>query len=74
MPISLSFINPIFTSIRQFARHSIQSFSLQNIFNTLINSFIENKVGIAEKFLSESLASHLKENLTNLYTQKNSGL
>lgn len=70
MPLSLSFIKPIFTAIRQFARYSIQSFSLQNIFNTLINSFIENKVGIAENFLSESLASHLKENLTNLYTQK----
>ena len=43
---------------------------MQNIFNTLINSFIENKVGIAETFLSESLATNLKENLTTLFTQK----
>jgi SM-20-related protein len=43
---------------------------LQNIFNTLINSFIAGKVGIAENFLPASLASHLKENLNNLYTNK----
>jgi SM-20-related protein len=43
---------------------------LENIFNTLINSFIENKVGIAENFLSESLSLHLKENLVNLYSEK----
>ena len=46
-----------------------QSFLLQNIFNTLINSFIADKVGIAENFLSESLSSHLKENLNNLYSK-----
>ena len=40
---------------------------LEKIFNTLINSFIENKIGIAEDFLSESLSLHLKENLANLY-------
>ncbi|MEP6713077.1 MAG: 2OG-Fe(II) oxygenase [Ferruginibacter sp.] len=43
---------------------------MQQIFDTLINSFIENKVGIAENFLSESLASQLKKNLNQLYTQK----
>ncbi|CAL1517719.1 2OG-Fe(II) oxygenase [Chitinophaga sp. MM2321] len=43
---------------------------MQKIFNTLINSFIDNKVGIAENFLSESLSSHLKDNLTTLYTEK----
>jgi SM-20-related protein len=43
---------------------------LQKIFNTLIDSFIENKVGIAEDFLSKPLALHLKENLTKLYTEK----
>ncbi|MDQ6479039.1 2OG-Fe(II) oxygenase [Dyadobacter sp. LHD-138] len=37
-------------------------------FNTLIDSFIDNKVGIAENFLSEALASHLKENLNLLYS------
>lgn len=40
------------------------------IFNTLIDSFIDNKVGIAENFLSEALASHLKDNLRTLYADK----
>jgi SM-20-related protein len=43
---------------------------LEKIFNTLINSFIENKVGIAENFLSKSLSLHLKENLTTLYADR----
>ena len=37
------------------------------IFDTLIDSFIENKIGIAQHFLSESLALHLTENLVFLY-------
>jgi SM-20-related protein len=40
---------------------------LLKTFNTLIDSFIDSKVGIAENFLSETLASHLKENLNQLY-------
>jgi SM-20-related protein len=40
---------------------------LQKIFDTLVSSFIKNKVGIAENFLSESLAAHLKENLFKLF-------
>ena len=43
---------------------------MENTFNTLINSFIDDKVGIAEDFLSESLASHLRENLDNLFSAK----
>jgi SM-20-related protein len=43
---------------------------LEKIFNTLINSFIENKVGIAENFLNKSLSGHLKQNLLALYTEK----
>jgi SM-20-related protein len=43
---------------------------LHKIFDTLINSFIENKVGIAEDFLSEALCSHLKENLVSLYGER----
>jgi len=39
-------------------------------FETLIASFIENKVGIAEHFLSESLANNLKINLLTLHKQK----
>jgi SM-20-related protein len=42
---------------------------LETIFNTLIDSFINDKVGIAEHFLNESLAGHLKENLTTLFAQ-----
>lgn len=40
---------------------------MQNIFNKLINSFIETKVGITNDFLSLSLASHLKDNLLSLH-------
>lgn len=43
---------------------------MEKIFNTLINSFIENKVGIAENFLSESLSLNLKENLKTLYQER----
>ena len=43
---------------------------MQNIFNSLINSFIADKVGIAENFLPALLAYHLKENLNNLYSNK----
>ena len=39
---------------------------MQTIFNEFINSFIENKVGISENFLSESLSKHLEENLIKL--------
>lgn len=41
---------------------------LQKIFNTLVNSFIDDNVGIADDFLSTALAGHLKERLTALYT------
>ncbi|WP_221392420.1 2OG-Fe(II) oxygenase [Dyadobacter sp. NIV53] len=43
---------------------------MQKIFNKLIDSYIDNKVGIAADFLSESLASHLKENLITLYSNQ----
>ena len=43
---------------------------MEKIFNTLIDSFIENKVGIAENFLSESLSLNLKENLKTLYLEQ----
>lgn len=41
---------------------------LNKPFNDLIHSFIDNKVGIAENFLSPPLAASLKENLINLYS------
>jgi len=40
---------------------------LEKIFDALINSFVENRVGITQQFLSEELASHLKVNLQRLY-------
>ncbi len=42
---------------------------MQNTFDTLINSYIEDKVGVTENFLSIPLAAHLKENLLALYAQ-----
>jgi SM-20-related protein len=43
---------------------------LEKIFDCLIDSFIEDKVGIAENFLSVSLAGHLKDNLIGLFENK----
>lgn len=43
---------------------------MEQTFESLINSFISNKVGISENFLSPQLAADLKENLMNLYKDK----
>jgi len=43
---------------------------LEKIFDCLIDSFIKDKVGIAENFLSVSLAAHLKNNLIGLFENK----
>jgi len=43
---------------------------LEKIFDCLIDSFIEDKVGVAEGFLSASLSAHLKENLIALFENK----
>lgn len=40
---------------------------LQQIFDILINSFIHDKIGIADHFLSDELARQLKINLGTLY-------
>ncbi|MCE6987601.1 2OG-Fe(II) oxygenase [Dyadobacter sp. CY323] len=40
---------------------------MRTIFNTLIDSYIHNKVGIAENFLNETLAAQLKRNLSALF-------
>ncbi|UEG50712.1 2OG-Fe(II) oxygenase [Ferruginibacter lapsinanis] len=47
-----------------------QSFLLKDSFNTLVDSFIDNKVGVAENFLPAMLAGNLKENLIKLYNEK----
>lgn len=39
-------------------------------FERLIDSFIEDKVGVTENFLGEALASHLRDNLNALYAEK----
>jgi SM-20-related protein len=39
---------------------------MENSFETLIASYIENKVGISEHFLSDELANNLKQNLLSL--------
>ena len=43
---------------------------LQNNFDILINSFIDNKVVINDTFLSKLLSIQLKDNLTALYANK----
>lgn len=43
---------------------------MEKIFDCLIDSFIEDKVGVAEGFLSASLSAHLKENLIALFENK----
>lgn len=42
---------------------------MQKIFDSLINSFIETKVGISENFLNQQLADELTTNLVNLYSE-----
>ena len=43
---------------------------LQDVFDTLIDSFIKDKIGIAENFLSLPLAARLKSNLKKLFADK----
>lgn len=43
---------------------------MENSFEILIASYIKNKVGISEDFLSDELANHLKENLLLLNINK----
>jgi SM-20-related protein len=43
---------------------------MDDSFETLIASYIENKVGIAEHFISDALAEHLKENLLLLHKKQ----
>ena len=43
---------------------------MQNIFDSHINSYIDNKVGIVENFLPHSLALRLRYNLLKVYDEK----
>ena len=42
---------------------------MQQIFETLIETYLKDKVGISEHFLSESLSGQLKSNLLTLFAQ-----
>lgn len=42
---------------------------MQHTFESLLNSYIEDKVGVAENFLGASLASSLKNNLEKLFAE-----
>lgn len=44
---------------------------MEKIFAVLIDSFIANKVGIANNFLTLELSNHLKQNLEDLYLNAN---
>ena len=50
-------------------KNRLQLQLLETTFNTLIETFIENKVGVTENFLNATLASKLRSNLLNLYSQ-----
>lgn len=47
----------------------VQYHLLETIFNTLIESFIENNVGVTKNFLNSLLAAQLKANLLHLYSE-----
>lgn len=42
---------------------------MKKIFDSLIDSYIENKIGISDDFLGAELAAHLKENLLKLFAE-----
>ena len=44
---------------------------MQVIFDQLINTFIENKVGLSTQFLSEELIAQLQNNLAQLALSQN---
>ncbi|MEO6149629.1 MAG: 2OG-Fe(II) oxygenase [Mucilaginibacter sp.] len=43
---------------------------MEKIFNSLVEGFIKTKVGIADNFLTTTLAAHLKDNLLLLHQHK----
>ena len=40
---------------------------MEKIFNKLIDTFIENEIGIADDFINAKLAAHLRNNISELY-------
>ena len=49
--------------------YAVSKKDMENSFEDLIASYIENKVGISEHFLSDALANSLKQNLITLSQQ-----
>ncbi|TSA49943.1 MAG: 2OG-Fe(II) oxygenase, partial [Sphingobacteriales bacterium] len=43
---------------------------MEATFETLITSYIDNKIGICNQFISEKLGTHLKTNLLALHDKK----
>lgn len=60
-------IKSTFTCVCRWQHHLI--IHLKNIFDSLINSYLENKVGIVENFLNASLALRLKNDLLKMYSE-----
>jgi SM-20-related protein len=56
-----------YTVVWFYARSDLNNAILLSIFNDLIDSFVEDRVGISENFLNTTLAAQLKENLLALY-------
>ncbi len=56
------------TKIPCFGDYIHKLFLLDKTFDTLIGSYVDDKIGIAEDFLSSALAAHLTENVHRLYT------
>lgn len=48
----------------------VHSLRLQTTFDCLVNTYIDDQVGLAENFLSVPLAAHLKANLLALYANE----
>ncbi|MFT4664163.1 MAG: SM-20-related protein [Gammaproteobacteria bacterium] len=48
----------------------VNQLTLEQKFETIITSFLENRVGLIGDFLNKDLSKHLKENLLLLYQEK----
>ena len=57
----------IFTRRPFTLKGKLNQFALQELYNTLIDSYLEDNIGIASNVVSESLATGLKENLLLLF-------
>jgi SM-20-related protein len=63
-------INSTLLGIRQSAPFCVKKNILNEIFETLIETYLENKVGITENFLHKNLSEQLKIHLLTLYNHR----